>query len=51
MRHTRTDCAFPMHMWEQYEICERLLKDSLSEPYRDRVMEVKRRLQTFEPAL
>ncbi len=51
MRHTRTDCAFPMHMWEQYEVCKRLLKDSLSEPYRDRVMQVKRRLQTFEPAL
>jgi len=48
MRHTRTSCVFPMHMWGQYEICDRLAADPLSEPYRDRVMRVNRTQQTFD---
>ena len=51
MRHTRTGRAFPMHMWGRYEICDRLIADPLSEPYRDRVMRVKEPGQTFEVAL
>lgn len=47
MRHVRTEYAFPMHMWRQYEICEKLLSDPVSEPYRDRVMCVKERQQVF----
>lgn len=48
MRHTDTRHAFPMHMWDQYDICNRLLKDPVSEPYRDRVRRVKETLQIFE---
>ncbi len=48
MRHTRTSCAFPMHMWGKYEICDRLDADPVSEPYRDRVIHIKREQQTFE---
>lgn len=48
MRHTRTSCAFPMHFWGQYEICDRLMNDSLSEPYRERVMRVTKLQQVFE---
>lgn len=48
MRHTDTRHAFPMHMWEQYDICERLLKDPVSKPYRDKVARVTESLQAFE---
>ncbi len=48
MRHTRTGCAFPMHFWGQYEICDRLRNDALSEPYRERVMRVMKQQQVFE---
>ncbi len=48
MRHTRTGCAFPMHFWGQYEICDRLRNDALSEPYLERVMRVMKQQQVFE---
>lgn len=48
MRHTDTKYAFPMHMWDQYEICDRLLLDPVSEPYRDHIMKVTEPLQVFE---
>lgn len=48
MRHTRTGCAFPMHFWGRYDICDRLIGDSVSEPYRDRVMRVTEVRQVFE---
>lgn len=48
MRHTDTKHAFPMHMWNQYDICGRLLKDPVSEPYRDKVARVTESLQAFE---
>lgn len=48
MRHTRTGCAFPMHLWGKYETCDRLAADSISEPYRDRVMRVRNQQQVFE---
>lgn len=47
MRHTRTRYAFPMHMWRQHEICEKLLGDPVSEPYRDKIMPVKDFQQVF----
>ncbi len=48
MRHTRTGCAFPMHFWEEYDVYDRLTADSVSEPYRDRVMKVSKPQQSFE---
>lgn len=48
MRHTRTGLAFPMHLWGEYETCDRLIADSVTEPYRDRVMRVMGPQQVFE---
>ena len=48
MRHTRTGCAFPMHFWEEYEVYDRLIEDTRSEPYRQRVMKVSKPQQSFE---
>lgn len=48
MRHTRTGCAFPMHFWDKYDICGRLLEDPASEPYRERVMRITKSQQVFE---
>lgn len=48
MRHTDTDYAFPMHMWGQYEACDQLLDDPISEPYRDRILHVSGPHQVFE---
>lgn len=47
MRHTRTKHAFPMHMWGQYDICDKLLRDPVSEPYREAVMCVEGPQQVF----
>ena len=47
MRHTRTKHAFPMHMWGQYDICDKLLGDPVSEPYREAVMCVEGPQQVF----
>ena len=52
MRHTRTAMIFPMHLWEKYDTCGRLLRDEISAPYRSRVQTVTHRGQLFhyEPA-
>lgn len=48
MRHTDTAYVFPMHMWDQYEIYDKLMRNPDAEPYRDRVMRVTRPQQVFE---
>lgn len=48
MRHTDTKRVFPMHMWDQYDICNRLFNDPVSKPYRDKVVRIKESLQAFE---
>lgn len=48
MRHTDTKWAFPMHMWEKYEVCDKLMKQEESAPYRDRIKKIGRELQSFE---
>ena len=40
MRHTDTERVYPMHMWEQYEIQDRLLHQPETAPYRDRIVKV-----------
>lgn len=37
MRATNTDKAFPMHMWEDYSIIDRLFKNDCSIPYREKI--------------
>ena len=46
MRHTNTKIVFPMHMWG-YDILDKFLKNSVSEPYRERIMKVKEPGQSF----
>ena len=46
MRHTNTKIVFPMHMWG-YDILDKFLENSVSEPYRERIMKVKEPGQSF----
>ena len=48
MRHTDTDHVFPMHMWEEYQIYDRLMEEPDSASYRDKVMRVVSSQQSFE---
>lgn len=48
MKHTDTGCVFPMHMFGEYDVYERLMKEPDAVEYKDRVMEVARPGQTFE---
>ena len=38
MWHTDTKIVFPMHMWKQYEVQDRLIGMEVSEPYREKIM-------------
>lgn len=48
MKHTHTKYVFPMHMWGDYEIYDRLMENPEAEPYKERVIEVKEPGQVFE---
>lgn len=48
MRNTCTDIAFPMHMWEDYSVIERLKSMEESKDYRNRMMEIRAEGDTFE---
>lgn len=41
MRHTDTEKVYPMHMWDQYEIQDRLLCQPETALYRDRIVKVR----------
>lgn len=47
MRHTDTEIVFPMHMQEQYDLYDRLIKQDASRDYRDRVAHITSPGQTF----
>ena len=47
MRMTHTDIIFPMHMWEEYTIIEKMKRLSFSGPYRDKIMDVTQENQQF----
>ena len=51
MKHTDTRCIFPMHMWEDYDISERLMENPAAEEYKNRVMHVIRPQQVFERSM
>lgn len=42
MRHTDTKIVFPMHMWKQYEVQDRLIGMEVSEPYREKIMRIRK---------
>ena len=48
MRHTDTKIVFPMHMWKQYEVQDRLIGMEVSEPYREKIMRIREKGQVFE---
>ena len=48
MRHTDTKIVFPMHMWKQYEVQDRLIGMEVSEPYREKIMRIREMGQVFE---
>lgn len=48
MRHTDTSCVFPMHMWDGYDVWERLMSDEIAAGYKDKVMHITEDGQTFE---
>lgn len=48
MRHTDTKIVFPMHMWKQYEVQDRLIGMKVSEPYREKIMRIREMGQVFE---
>lgn len=47
MRHTDTQYLFPMHLWGGYKTIARFLNDPLSKDYRDRIVRIERRQQSF----
>ena len=51
MRHTETIRLFPMHLWGGYKTIPRFIADPLSEDYRDRIVKIERRQQSFEMPL
>ena len=48
LEHTRTDCVFPMHMWEQFDVVSKWKTMPQSELYREIVMEPIHHGQIFE---
>jgi len=48
MRSARVKTAFPMHMWEKYDIVTKLRQMSVSEPYREAIADVREPGQVFE---
>ena len=48
MRHTDTKIVFPMHMWKQYEVQDRLIGMEVSEPYQEKIMRIREMGQVFE---
>ena len=48
MRQTDTECVFPMHMQEEYEINDRLMKEAVTKNYRNKIMHIEHCSQQFE---
>ena len=48
LEHTDADYVFPMHMWKQYEVQDRLIGMEVSEPYREKIMRIREMGQVFE---
>ena len=48
MRHTQTEHVFPMHMWREYQLIERLMREAFSDPYREKIMKITEAQQIFE---
>ena len=47
MKVADADIVYPMHFWEQFDVAKRLKALACSETYRDRIVEIQERGQTF----
>ena len=47
MKRTRTKYVFPMHFWENYSVCDRLMMEDCTEEYRVRIVKIEREGQQF----
>lgn len=48
MKHTDTAVVFPMHMWDGYEIYDRLMEEVNASEYKEKVVHISRPSQVFE---
>lgn len=47
MRHTDTAHVFPMHFWNDYNVCHRLSREKRAQKYRERIVMIERAGETF----
>ncbi len=47
MRTAEADAVFPIHMWKDYRVIDRLLADPISEPYREKVVKIREEGEEF----
>lgn len=47
MRNTKTSSVFPMHFWGDYSIFDRLLLETCTEHYRDKIVRIEKEGQQF----
>lgn len=47
MQEMDIDCVFPMHMWKDYKIVEKMKRLTQSAGYRDKIMDVRKENQQF----
>lgn len=48
MRNCEVKVAFPMHLWEKYEVIDKLKKMDISLDYREKIKDIYRENQVFE---
>ena len=47
MQQADADVIFPMHFWGDFSVCRRLKEHSCSENYRDRIVTIEEKGQSF----
>lgn len=48
MKHTDTRYVFPMHMWRDYSVYEKLMQEADAAAYKDKVFDIKEEGEVFE---
>ncbi|MFV0363199.1 MAG: MBL fold metallo-hydrolase [Suipraeoptans sp.] len=48
VRNTNTDVIFPMHMWGNYKVIDKLIGDDISKSYRNKIVQIKKSSREFE---
>ena len=47
MQQADAVCLFPMHFWGDFSVCRKLIEHTCSESYRDRIVTIKEKGQSF----